>query len=530
MTSSIAAMALAFISSMILTPVARSLGNYFDLVDRPDNHRKVHTKPIPNTGGHAIFVAFIIPTIALLKVSYTEISALLIASVYELSIVLLCAVIILIVGGIDDKINLRPRWKLISQMVVTTIAYFGGYSIQSVTVPFSSPLGLGIFSYFVTMFWFLGCINAINLLDGLDGLAAGVGLFVCFTLTLVSISYDRYYCVFLAASLGGSILGFLIYNFNPASIFLGDSGSMLIGFLIGALSLVGSSKAGTAVALTVPVIALGLPVIDTGLAILRRWSNRMPISGADRKHVHHVLISLGLSHRIAVLILYLICITFGGIALLITAGRNEIAFVCLSGLTILAVVFVKVFRILDLGKVQTRIRDDYQYTKRASQAISEVEKAISRMAVIDTVNDIWEIIFSSFEALEFNAAKLSFDINGENFNYSWKDNNPQDENGQNSDDMVSIKLKIGYENNTFGFLDLYKNDSEFKIRDTFILINRLRDEISQNIHRIKSSAETQRCWLFLKNMAHNGALKMFISCTESSHQIARTPVRQTPPV
>ena len=180
-------------------------------------------------------------------------------------------------------------------------------------------------------------MNAVNLMDGLDGLAAGVCLFVSLTLFLVSLHFRNVLAMLLMSCFSGAVFGFLLFNFYPAKIFLGDSGSMLLGFLVGALSLIGSTrKAETAIALLIPVVALGVPIFDTSLTILRRWYKKFPIGSPDRQHIHHVLLSMGYSHPRAVLTLYVTTMVLGGAALLYL--RHPIVFLAL-GLTVFPVAF-----------------------------------------------------------------------------------------------------------------------------------------------------------------------------------------------
>ena len=175
----------------------------------------------------------------------------------------------------------------------------------------------------VTMFWFLACMNVWNLIDGMDGLASGVGLLVSGTLMLVAIHHDNLGVAFLAASLAGSLAGFLLYNWHPACIFLGDSGSLLIGLLIGVIGVQGSLKGPSAISILFPILAMGLPISDTAMAIFRRWVRNLPLSSADRRHVHHLLIGLGLNPRQAAVLLYCFSGFLCGVVLLGVALQNE---------------------------------------------------------------------------------------------------------------------------------------------------------------------------------------------------------------
>ncbi len=484
----------AFVAGLIFTPLARWLTRRLGIVDKPDGYRKIPTKtPIPLGGGYAILAAFLIPVIAVYLWDTDLASDLLSAHKPQLITLLLGAGIALGLGAADDVLSLRPRWKFLLQILAATFAYFGGFAITVISNPFGDTIILGVFSFPVTLLWFLGCMNAINLLDGLDGLAAGVGLFVCLTLSMVSFLGGRPSCLFLAASLSGAILAFLVYNFHPASIFLGDAGSMLIGFMIAALSLIGSHKAETAVALLIPFIALGLPIFDTGLAIIRRWARRLPIAAADRQHIHHVLLALGLSQRKVVLVLYLVCVSLGGIALLITAGRNKVAMIFLGILGIMAFVCVRVFGILDFGKLRDRVRADLDDRKRGSQASIEIEKAIYRMDTGETMEELWEVLYGSFERLELDNACLKLELAGTPRTFVWRSKKyaqvnhlPQPE----ISDQWSLFLKVYYADDVFGRLDVWKDSEEMPIRDACMLIDRLRVALGSNLRRLGSAKTT----------------------------------------
>src|SRR5581483_10938857 len=193
-----------------------------------------------------------------------------------------------------------------------------------VHLPVVGPARIDLPSLFVTLIWFLGCMNIWNLIDGMDGLASGVGLLVSGTLMLVSIHQENYGSAALAAALAGGLAGFLLYNWHPACIFLGDSGSLLIGLLIGVIGVQGSFKGPSAISILFPILAMGLPISDTAMAIFRRWVRNLPLSSADRRHVHHLLIGLGLNPRQAALLLYCFSGFLCGAVLLGVALRNEV--------------------------------------------------------------------------------------------------------------------------------------------------------------------------------------------------------------
>lgn len=294
--------------SLLATPLVKKLAVKIGAIDVPRDERRVHKKPIPLLGGLAIYIAFIITII--LKKGSLETS--------ELGIIL-GSTIIVIGGVIDDIKNLKPLVKLSFQIAAALCLIASGVSITILTNPFGGTNGLIYISWLYipfTVIWVVGITNALNLIDGLDGLAAGVALISTITIFIIAIIHNRSEAAILTSVLGGAIIGFLPYNFNPATIFMGDTGAQLLGFLLAAISMEGTIKSATAFAISVPILAIGLPIYDTIFAMIRRKVNGKPISQADRGHLHHRLLDLGLSQRQAVIIMYLISAILGGIAII----------------------------------------------------------------------------------------------------------------------------------------------------------------------------------------------------------------------
>ncbi|MFL0245892.1 glycosyltransferase family 4 protein [Candidatus Clostridium stratigraminis] len=294
--------------SLLATPLVKKFAVKIGAIDVPKDERRVHKKPIPLLGGLAIYIAFMITII--LKKGSLEIS--------ELGIIL-GSTIIVIGGVIDDIKDLKPLVKLSIQIVAALCLIVSGVSITILTNPFGGTNGLIYISWLYipfTVIWVVGITNALNLIDGLDGLAAGVALISTITIFIIAIIHNRSEAAVLTSVLGGAIIGFLPYNFNPATIFMGDTGAQLLGFLLAAISMEGTIKSATAFAVSVPILAIGLPIYDTIFAMIRRKVNGKPISQADRGHLHHRLLDLGLSQRQAVIIMYLLSAILGGIAII----------------------------------------------------------------------------------------------------------------------------------------------------------------------------------------------------------------------
>jgi UDP-GlcNAc:undecaprenyl-phosphate GlcNAc-1-phosphate transferase len=289
----------AFIVSLVLTPICRDIFRSYGVVDQPDAARKVHRYPIPRVGGLAIAISYLV---AYVLVRPEEGSPL----AQQLSLVwrlLPGAALAFGIGLLDDLFNLRAWIKLAGQLAAAGLACVGGVRILSIG---GAPTDAW-WNVPLTILWLLACMNAFNLVDGLDGLAVGVGLFA--TLTVFTAAMMQHNMVLAVATfpLAGALLAFLCYNFNPATIFLGDSGSLLIGFLLGCYAAIWSNKSATLLGITAPLMALSIPLLDVALAIVRRFLRRQPIFAADRGHIHHRLLDRGFTPRRVVLMLYGLC-------------------------------------------------------------------------------------------------------------------------------------------------------------------------------------------------------------------------------
>lgn len=282
---------LAALVSYVLTPYIKKLAFKIGAVDKPDN-RKVHKKIMPRLGGLGIYIAFMLGAVFGLEMTKDIVG------------ILIGATVIVIVGILDDKYQLPAKVKLLGQILAACILVAFDIRIEWVNNPFGGYYYLEYFSIPLTIFWIVSFTNVVNLIDGLDGLAAGVGAIASLTVILVSVQFGYYHVAMLTCALAGGIVGFIRYNFNPATIFMGDTGSMFIGYMLAAISVFGAVKTAATVALIVPAIALGLPIMDTAFAIMRRYSNGRPIFQPDKGHIHHRLLAMGMNQRQAVLLMY----------------------------------------------------------------------------------------------------------------------------------------------------------------------------------------------------------------------------------
>lgn len=300
--------------SLFMTPIARKIAVKVGAIDIPKDERRVHKKPMPLMGGLAIYISIIVASLIYLPVDKTLVS------------IIVGGTLIFISGVIDDIKGLSPRVKLIFQIVAAIILIFGDVKIDAITNPFtktSNLVELNGFSIPITIFWVVGITNTLNLIDGLDGLAAGVAMIASLSFLFVANKFNYLPVTIMSSIVGGSCLGFLPYNFNPAKIFMGDTGALFLGFMLAALSIEGVMKSVATIAVVVPIIILGVPIFDTTFAIFRRLLNGRSIAEADKGHLHHRLLKMGFSQKKTVLILYSISAIFGLCAMLIAKANSK---------------------------------------------------------------------------------------------------------------------------------------------------------------------------------------------------------------
>jgi UDP-GlcNAc:undecaprenyl-phosphate GlcNAc-1-phosphate transferase len=339
MTSIIVAFFVSLLVATVLTPLVLRLALRHRLYDEP-NERKVHSQPIPRLGGVAIVLAFFAPLTGLILLD-TGLTSGLMVEPTRIVALFIGGLAIAALGLFDDLKGADARQKFAVQIAVALFMWVLGYRIEILSNPFGGQIELGWLSLPVTLFWFVGVMNAVNLIDGLDGLAGGIGLISVTTLLILALMDGNVLAALMCACLAGSLIGFLFFNFNPARIFMGDTGSLFLGFILAAFSISTSSKGSTVIALSVPLLVLALPLADTLLAIGRRVRARRPIFSADQEHIHHRLLRAGLTHRGAVLVLYAVAISFSGFAILTRVASKPVAGLILLAAGILLFALLK---------------------------------------------------------------------------------------------------------------------------------------------------------------------------------------------
>lgn len=295
---------LGFLTTYFFVPPVMVIATKLGAIDKPDGQRKIHKKPIPRLGGVAIYIGILTGVLGGVGYLFLKKQTILLDP-RNLIGIMIGATFIVLLGIADDFFSLKPSEKYLGQIAGAFIAIFFGFTISFFNLPTGSTFALGYWSIPVTIFWITAMVNIMNFIDGLDGLAAGVATIAGLSFLAYLLQKQNVTLALIIAALVGSSLAFLRYNFYPAKIFMGDSGSMLLGYLFGVISVNGVIKSLSAFSLLVPIVIMGVPIIDTFLAIVRRASAGRPITEADSRHIHHTLLHRGLGHRGAVIIIYI---------------------------------------------------------------------------------------------------------------------------------------------------------------------------------------------------------------------------------
>jgi UDP-GlcNAc:undecaprenyl-phosphate/decaprenyl-phosphate GlcNAc-1-phosphate transferase len=392
--------------SAVLARMVRDVANARGWATAPESARHLHLNPVPRLGGIAI-LASVVLVVALtaiasrfLNIGYSVPSATFLGLLGP-------TLVIFTLGLADDFRPLSPYLKFGVQIVAAGWLFLNGFRVTHLQLLFGDREVSKVAAFALTVFWVLLITNAFNLLDGLDGLAAGSALFSCLVVFIVSLVTGSTSAEIITIALAGAIVGFLRYNFNPATIFLGDCGSLVIGFILSAVSLASSQKASTAVAVAIPVVSFGLPILDTAMAVVRRFLNGKALFGADDEHIHHKLLQRGLSHRQAVVVLYAVSACFALISLpLLSPKSGNIA-------VVLSVVGLGVFFGLqhlgyhEMDELRRMARRTWEQKTIISNNLA-IRRAARELACAGTFYDVVEILKMAFQGNDYDGFEFSF--------------------------------------------------------------------------------------------------------------------------
>lgn len=397
---------IVYLSSTILSVIASSIIIRFarrsNIMDTPDI-RKVHSRPVPRIGGVAIFISsmgIIIPVLLFTTASNQFLTG------FKGLFLLVAVCMIFLVGLVDDIFGIRARVKFVAQIVASLIVCGIGIRIGSITITDSLVIHFGWLSWPVTVFWIVGLTNAVNLTDGLDGLAAGICAAACGVIAILTLYFSIPVMMIIMLSLLGALTGFLFFNFNPARVFMGDSGSLFLGFTIASSSVLCASKTQTLVGLALPVLALGIPVFDTFFSMLRRFLERRSIFSPDRSHFHHRLLALGLHQRHVVLIAYGLTLATTGLGMFMLVTRNTQTIVVFICILLLLVLVFRAAGTVRLKEMMISLKRKYEIAKQTRQEIENFEQIELYFRDARIFEQWWQAVCFAAENMGFTRSLL----------------------------------------------------------------------------------------------------------------------------
>ena len=396
---------LSLLLSFVLTWYVRNLATQRGWVAPPADGRHLHEAPLPRLGGVAIFAAFVLSLGVALAAAYAWPQLNFNSSGRILTTILGPGLLIFLLGLYDDVRSVGPYLKFSVQALAASLLYASGLRITDLPVVFGHrqlPTGVGLG---LTILWVLGITNAFNLIDGLDGLAAGSALFSTMVVFVVALLGHYSLVALMTIALAGAILGFLRYNFNPATIFLGDCGSQFIGFLLSALALEGAQKSPTIIAVAIPVVSFGLPILETSLSVLRRLIGGRPVFTADREHIHHKLLALGLSHRQVVIVLYAVSALFALLSLFLLWPTGSTLGLVLAVLGTGVWLGVQHLGYLEFGELRRVAQRTLEQRQIVINNLS-IRRATEELKVARDYAQVCRILVAAFDSNDFDAFEL----------------------------------------------------------------------------------------------------------------------------
>lgn len=394
-----------------LTPLVRRWALHWGAVDWPDGGRRIHTRPTPRLGGVAIYLAFL-AALGIAPWLGTLVSQNLLDNWQKVGVVLMMGTVIFALGVYDDFFGANATVKVAVQVIVAALLYSYGFRISGLSSPFGGWWELpALISFPLTALWIVGITNAFNLIDGIDGLAAGASAFALLSLFLCSLAQDHPEVSLISIILVGAVIGFLRFNFNPATIFLGDSGSLLLGFMAAVLSLVSAQKSPTLIAIAIPLISFGLPVVEVGISLSRRFVSGAPLFEGDRRHIHHMLLQRGLTQRQVVILLYAICALFTLFGLmLLNPQRNKVALI-LFVLGVGIALGVYQLRYSEFDALGLTLKRGMTRRKRSLTASARWLSSIETLRAARSQNELFSSLARICETHGFAAARLAVEDN-----------------------------------------------------------------------------------------------------------------------
>ncbi len=406
MRSYVSLFTLSFLIALLITPLVRRKATEWGAVAMPDEERHIHANPTPRLGGIAIYLAFV-ATLACVPFLSNMVGDIFRANLPKMLGLLAPATLIFLFGIYDDFRSVSAPQKIIVQTIAAAMIFAAGFRIENLSSPLGGYWHVPIWlSFLFTTVWVIGLTNAFNLIDGIDGLAAGASVFALISILIFSVAQENPEISLLAVVLVGAVLGFLRFNFNPATIFLGDSGSLFLGFMAASLSLAGSQKGSTIVAIAIPLVSFGLPVTEVGLSLARRFLSGQSLLAGDRGHIHHKLLQHGLSQRQAVILLYAVCAMFSLFGLMLLNPRRNLAALVFFVLGVGIVFGVQRLRYAEFSELGNQIKNGVTRRRRALAVNVRMRRASEGLSKVQTAEQLFAALESMLETNEFDYALL----------------------------------------------------------------------------------------------------------------------------
>ena len=433
MNTLFALLGVSFLSAVVYTPLVKMFSTRFGIIDRPDGHRKLHTNAIPLAGGLAVFGGMVTGLSAVVF-SSSSWRYFLTGERAFVGSFLIASAILAVVGLADDRFSIRGRQKLLGQIAAVSVLIFAGLRIDNLAL-FDMRVSLGVMAIPFTYFWLLGAINALNLIDGVDGLASSVGIILSLAVAAVAVINGQETCAMVAVALAGALIGFLLFNLPPASIFLGDTGSMLIGMSVGALAIKCALKGPATLAMAAPVAIWAIPIFDVSMAIVRRKLTGRSIYTTDRGHLHHVMLRNGYSGRKTLVWISLCCgITSAGALMSISAKDERLAIGSVL-IVLCTLVLTRVFGHSECMLLFRRLRNiSKSLVPSRSQVVPEEQsnEIQTRLQGSPDWESLWEHMVERAEAMKLHRLQLNVHLPAINVDYhaSWSRKVPVDYSDQ----------------------------------------------------------------------------------------------------
>ncbi len=390
--------------ALMTTPIVIRFGRWLNIVDSP-GIRKVHSEPIPRIGGVAILISMmglVIPVLFLQNVIGDSFRSVL----PKVVALLVAAGFVFLIGLVDDIRGLRVRVKLLAQFVAAVTVCYTGVRIDSIALTDSLVVNFGWLSWPLTILWIVGISNAVNFVDGLDGLAAGICAVACGVIVILSLYLGSPVMTIMMLSLMGALSGFLVFNFSPAKIFMGDSGSLFLGFIIGSSSVLCAAKAETLVGLALPALALGIPIFDTLLSMLRRVLERRSVFSPDRSHFHHKLLALGFRQRHAVITAYALTLFAAGLGMFMLFTRSAQTVVVFISILLLLVMAFRIVGSVGLRETIAGLKRKQTISNQVKHEIEDFEEVELCLRRAKSFDHWWRALSTSADKMGMSNLSL----------------------------------------------------------------------------------------------------------------------------